>query len=426
MTLPEPNFITRDITAITQEMIAKYESDTGKTLQPAQMERILIDLLAYRENLIRIGIQEAAKQNLVNYATYPVLDYLGELVGVERLDPVKAETIIRASLTATKTFAVDIPTGTKIESKDGAVIFVTKYAGVIPVGQLYVDIEAEAEAAGAASNNYLAGEINNPISTVAYVNTFANTTTTAGGADEELDIAFRERIKQAPEAFTTAGSKGAYEALVKSAHQDIIDVAIIKYQPDAQIDYTIGVDNYSVTADEDGFFTGTGITSGSVDYRIGEADFVFSSAVDALTLTIPPVGTVKIYPLTVDGNPSQIITDKIIEIFEDDSKKPLNDEVIVESPTQVDYTINVNLTTYTTYIADDVKTNVENALADYTEERKKLLGLDIVPAQILSIIFSVPGVYDATVNSPALIAIAENEWANCTGITVTLAGEANG
>ena len=148
MTLPEPNFIERDINKITQEMIAKYEQDTGKTLEPAQQERIMIDLIAYRENLLRIGIQEAAKQNLVNYATYPMLDYLGELVGVERLEPKKARTPIRAAMNTTKTFAVAIPAGTQIESKDGKVIFSTLENITIPAGQLYADVTAECETEG--------------------------------------------------------------------------------------------------------------------------------------------------------------------------------------------------------------------------------------------------------------------------------------
>lgn len=43
-------------------MIAKYEADTGKeTLYPAQAERLLIDLWAYREMLVRVAVQEAAK-----------------------------------------------------------------------------------------------------------------------------------------------------------------------------------------------------------------------------------------------------------------------------------------------------------------------------------------------------------------------------
>ena len=68
MSLPEPSFIDRDPQAITAEIVAQYEQLTGKTLYPAQVERLLIDVIAYRETLVRIGIQEAAKQNLVAYA----------------------------------------------------------------------------------------------------------------------------------------------------------------------------------------------------------------------------------------------------------------------------------------------------------------------------------------------------------------------
>lgn len=77
MAIAEPNFIDRDPAQITSEMIAQYEDASGKKLYPAQAERLLIDLFAYRENLVRIAIQEAAKQNLVAYSRAPMLDYLG-------------------------------------------------------------------------------------------------------------------------------------------------------------------------------------------------------------------------------------------------------------------------------------------------------------------------------------------------------------
>ena len=59
--LPEPNFINRDAETVTNEWIALYEQKTGKVLQPAQIERLMIDVGAYRENLLRIKIQETAK-----------------------------------------------------------------------------------------------------------------------------------------------------------------------------------------------------------------------------------------------------------------------------------------------------------------------------------------------------------------------------
>ena len=57
--LPEPNFIDRDPDVIIQEWIQLYEEKSGKTLQPAQLERLIIDVGAYRESVLRNKIQEA-------------------------------------------------------------------------------------------------------------------------------------------------------------------------------------------------------------------------------------------------------------------------------------------------------------------------------------------------------------------------------
>jgi len=70
--LPEPKFIETDQQAVLESCIQEYENLTGRTLYPAQSERLLINLIAYREHLVRVGIQEAAKQNLVRYANAPM------------------------------------------------------------------------------------------------------------------------------------------------------------------------------------------------------------------------------------------------------------------------------------------------------------------------------------------------------------------
>ena len=63
--LPEPNFIERNPEKIINEWIALYEEKSGKSLQPAQIERLMIDVGAYRESILRVAIQETAKQNLL-------------------------------------------------------------------------------------------------------------------------------------------------------------------------------------------------------------------------------------------------------------------------------------------------------------------------------------------------------------------------
>jgi hypothetical protein len=54
--LPPPQFVNDadglDPKLILADMIAAFEAASGRTLQPAQVERLLINLYAYRESLV--------------------------------------------------------------------------------------------------------------------------------------------------------------------------------------------------------------------------------------------------------------------------------------------------------------------------------------------------------------------------------------
>lgn len=368
MNLPEPQFIERDVNKITQEWIALYEQKTGKTLQPAQIERILIDVGVYRESLLRIGIQEAAKQNLVNYATYPMLDYLGELVGVKRIDAKFSKTIFKFILDEPLTFDYTIASDIEIESKDGKVIFKTLKAVILPKDQLFIEIEGEAQTAGIIGNGYLPGEINNLITPIPYLTEVFNTTESSGGAELEDNDPYRERIKQAPEQFSNAGSRGAYRFHTISAHQNIIDVAVVHKQP----------------------------------------------------------GVVEIYPLTIDGNPSQEIIDTVQSYLSDDKVRPLTDLVLVKPPEKIDFQIIANLTLYNFADLESVQTLINEKLDAYKKELKSKLGRDIVPTQIIALLNSIYGVYKVELNTPFLQELGDYQWANCTDYTVNIAGYING
>lgn len=124
-----------------------------------------------------------------------------------------------------------IPKWTKIESKDGKVIFRSNENTVIPAGEEIVDIGGTAETAGTIGNGYLAGEISKLLSPLAYIDKVENITISEGGSDIESDERLRERIKVAPESFSNAGSRGAYRYWAMTAHQDIVDVAILSPEP---------------------------------------------------------------------------------------------------------------------------------------------------------------------------------------------------
>ncbi|NTU68919.1 MAG: baseplate protein [Chlorobiaceae bacterium] len=369
MALPEPSFITRDVDAITAEMVARYEAATGKTLFPAQVERVLINLIAYRENLLRIGIQEAAKQNLVEYAVFPMLDYLGELVGVVRLDAQAARCTIRFTLTAVQAFDVAVPSGTRVETKDGTMIFETEGNLIIAAGATYGDVSAVCQAAGIAGNGYAAGEVNGLLDVVANVAGAANTTTSTGGSDEESDDALRARIKLAPEKYTNAGSYGAYRYWAFTAHPNVIAVAVTSPQP----------------------------------------------------------GSVNIYPLASDGTPSQAILDAVAGTCSAETVRPLCDSVSVLAPTKKDFVITANLTLFDTADGPTVQAAVESALDSFASMHRATLGRDVVLTQIIAAINSVTGVYKVALASPSADVVnAENEWSNCTAITVNITGYTNG
>lgn len=366
--LPIPVFITADPDAITAEMVALYEKETDTVLQPAQVERLLIDVIAYRENLLRNAIQEAAMQNLVRYARFPMLDYLGELVGVARLEAQKARALFRFTLAAAQGFSVAIPTGTRIESKDGKQVFTTNAALTIPAGQLSGDTWATAQVAGVTGNGYLAGEVSTLLDPIANVQSVANTMTSAGGFDAESDDRYRERIILAPEAFSTAGSRGAYRFHALKGHQSIVDVSIQR-----------GAN-----------------------------------------------GEVYVYPLVETGDPSAAILEAVSQALTDEKVRPISDTVIVQAPVRMDFVIEANVTLYTTADQAFVVSTIIELLTAFAAKLKALLGRDIVPSQFVGVIAQVEGVYQVELVSPSFATVEPNAYANCTGTTINVVGVTDG
>ena len=366
--LPEPLFITRDVNAITAELVAMYESLTGKTLQPAQPEMLLINLVAYRENLLRIAIQEAAKQNLVEYASYPMLDYLGELVGVARLPERPAITIIRFALTVASGVDTIISGGTLITSKDGLVNFATDSALVISAGQTTGEIMATATTAGEAGNGYLTGEINNMPAPLAGI-TAQNVTFTSGGANIESDDRLRARIKQAPEGYSNAGSREAYRYWAMTSHPDIVDVAVLSPSP----------------------------------------------------------GVVQIYPLTSSGTPTQTIIDAVQATCNAETIRPLTDLVETFAPDRKPFDISCTITPFIWGDVATIQQQVQAALEAVSVDLRRSLGRDLVIHRLIAVAQGIYGVYRADISSPSADVInTASEWSDCESITITMAGAVNG
>lgn len=83
--LPRPEYVDKDLGKIVDELKREYSKLSGKeNIRDAQYDRLLINQIAYREMLVRVAMQETCRQNLVEYAHAPMLEYLGALVGISR------------------------------------------------------------------------------------------------------------------------------------------------------------------------------------------------------------------------------------------------------------------------------------------------------------------------------------------------------
>lgn len=105
--------VPEDVKQILAETIAKYEQDTGKVLQPAHIERLIINVYAFREMLVRKGINEAFRQTFSQTATGIALDLCGETLGCYRLKDKAARCVLRFSVQGEHS-SILIPKGTQV------------------------------------------------------------------------------------------------------------------------------------------------------------------------------------------------------------------------------------------------------------------------------------------------------------------------
>lgn len=357
-------FVHEDGALIIAECTQYLEKQLGRQIAPADVEQLLINALAYRELIIRAGLNDAARQNMVSFSRGAMLEYLGELVGVIRLPASGALCTIEFALVSGHT-GVTIPEGLRVQSMDGKVIFKTIESKVVVVGVNTMQVLAEATEAGTIGNGYIVNKINIILDPQAFISTAQNIDITAGGANEETDDELRERIKLAPASFSVAGPIDAYKFFAKSASPSIVDVAV----------------------------------------------------------TSPTPGQVNIYPLLEGGTmPTTEILDAVQAICNAEKIRPLTDTVVTAAPTTTNYAIVVNVTLLTTAVSGATQTAIIAALNNYKESRKNRLGLDVVKAKISSLCM-IDKVYTVAVISPVNdIEAAPEVYTNCTGITVNIIG----
>ncbi|MGH8013518.1 MAG: baseplate assembly protein [Candidatus Binataceae bacterium] len=376
--LPPPNFIGDsdglDPNLILADMISAFEVAAGRTLQPAQVERLLINLYAYRESLVRNAIQYAGQQNLLAYAVFPMIDYLSQLLGIVRLGAQPAVTIVEFTLANALAVSYTIAARTQVGTSDGQFIFATDEDLSIPADQSGGSVQASCTVSGSAANGYLAGQINVQLNPSALISSVSNTSVSANGAAPESDDHLRARIQAAPNQFSVAGPTGAYRFFALGCDPSIADAQVVSPAPGQVSVYLL---------------IGPNITQ--------PASSPNNSAIA-----------------------SPALLEKALATLSADDVRPLTDTVNVLAVSEIDYEIKGTITIYADADPAATMTAANNAAAAFALALASRIQRDLVPSQIIEAL-SVSGVYQVALTSPSYVQLQPGQWANCTGIDLTSA-----
>lgn len=324
--LPDITFAESDPEAVDLQILTTVEALLGRKLARADPLRLFLRGMEALMIQQRILIDECAKQGLLAYATGDNLDHLGVLVGTDRLKASAATVTLQFSVDSSREMATVIPAGTRATAGDG-IMFATNETAIIQPRTTSTTATATCTVLGDAGNNYAPGELMHLVDIAPFVSKVTNITKSEGGSDAESDEAYRLRIQEAPERFSTAGPSGAYEYHAKRANALIVDVS---------------VEN-------------------------------------------PAPGEVAIRPLLKDGKlPDTEVLKQVIDVLNARDIRPLTDKVTVEAPTAVEYDIDLSYWIDRTNAAEAVaiQAAAENAIKDFAEWQSQKLGRDINPTEL--------------------------------------------
>ena len=362
--LPNIDFVDVDTETVEKSVFTAYQNITGRT--PALADPIRLFLLFIADVLVQMrnNLNYTGKQNLLKYSEGDNLDNLAALVGVTRNQATAAHTSLRVTLSALLGNEVVVPDGTRVATQNN-IKFATSEDLMIPAGETEGIGHAICTEIGAVGNNFKAGEISNIVDPIAYVAKMVNTTMSEGGANTESDDSLRERTFEAPEHFSTAGPRGAYE-----------------------------------------YWT-----------------YTSSSLIQDVSATSPTPGVVQIVPLLEGGViPGQEILTQVEKTLSASKVRPLTDKVIVKAPVSVGYDIDTSYYIDKKADASFVQEKAAKAVTSYVTWQKSRIGRDIVPSKLIQLLMTVDGVKRVDVIAPTFTPVSGDSVAQEGTINVRMAG----
>lgn len=364
--LKDIEFVDISRKEVEEEIFAIYYAITGrvKTLGDGDPVRLFILFIVNIIILLLNKLNETGKMNMLKTSKGNYLDGLGALVGTTRLPDSAARAVIQIQLSAEREQETIIPQGTRV-SPESNIYFATSSDVIIPAGETSAQVTAVCTQTGEIGNGYAIGEINQIIDPVAYVASMVNISASGGGSDIETDDSLRERIFEAPESYSCAGSEGAYIYHAKSVNSAVIDAEAYSPEP----------------------------------------------------------GVVQIVVLLTGGKiPENVVTGEILEALSEKTKRPLTDKLLVTPPEAIEYDIDITYWIYEDADPGEVSAAVWQAIAEYKLWQRTKLGRDINPDEITDRLKSIRGVKRLQIAAPAFTALTKVQVAQDKKTRIAMAG----
>lgn len=402
----EPIFLEYDAEQEEQKLVDLFESITGKTLYPAQDERLLISIIEYKAKLLVNLFNETAKLNLTQYSKGIILDCIGEMFDTPRLYGEYGTDILKITLNTTFENDITIPKGLEILSKDEKYSFLTTEECTISSGETTGYVTIQATEIGSVVNTYGSNDVNILVKPVSYIESVTNLNGISGGTDKENDEAYIKRILLAPERFSCAGSRQSYIYHTLSANTKIIDATAESIEHPVKI--TIKKNNNSITYTEENGTITTDEFTASTNHRTGEVKFTLDDK--EYIIQIQPDTTVNIYPLTNDDITSNDVILDVETLLNGEKINPMTDKIVVSSPVKVEKAITLNIVLDEKADYENVSNLINETVSEYKQKMRKTLNAQIIPSQIISKLGAIDGVYSIDTGSLSSSTANINEY----------------
>ena len=426
--------VDTDAGSIYDDLVSSVERAVGEPLYPGDERRIFAEAMAPLLARAYGAINDAARQTMVRYARGEVLDAIGARLGVQRIPPSPAETVLRFFLAGPRESSVVVPAGTRAVGGGGA-YFATSAGAVIPAGETSVEVPAVCTEPGAAGNGLPEGSVATLVDLVPFVAGVSNVSPTCGGDDgeaydEDGDGRLRGRVLAAPSRLSTAGPEKGYVYWALAADAGIADVAAMSETEEVLL--TRPVRGGLVHLGGDLLEPGAGITvNGSADgftwfydgslLEIALGDELAAEEEAEVRVNARMDGRVRIVVLMEGGRaPGEDVLEAVRSSVNARDVRPMTDVVTVAPPEFVDFDIEID---YWAPLGEEaaVAAAVEGpggAIERFSAEQCAALGRDINP-DVLTVYAlrppSGPGAVRCEIAAPLFRALGPGQAARWTG-----------